>query len=77
MGHVADKRGIKLNLEDAKAVIFGADDSSKYSSFISRKDMIGTEGLENIFEDRRKEGVDYSSFPVTRDIVPSQKLPQV
>lgn len=77
MAHVADKRGIKLDLEDAKAVIFGADDSSKYSSFISRKDMVGTEGLENIFEDRRREGADYASFPVTRDIIPSQKLSRV
>lgn len=77
MVYAADKRRIKLDLEDAKAVIFGADDSSKYSSFISRKDMVGTEGLENIFEDRRREGVDYSSFGITRDIVPSQKRPQV
>lgn len=77
MVRAADKRRIELDLEDAKAVIFGTDDSSKYSSFISRKDMVGVEGLENIFEDRRREGVDYSSFAVTREIVPSQNPPQV
>lgn len=77
MVQATGKRGIKLDLEDAKAVIFGADDDSKYSTFISRKDMAGTESLESIFQDRSREGVDYSSFGITRDVVSPQKSSQV
>ena len=67
MAYAVDKEGIELDLEDVKALVFGTDEDSKYSSFISRKDMAGTE-MSDLFKNQQRERDDCSTFGITRNI---------
>lgn len=53
---LSNKEGIGLDMGDVKGVILGAE---KYSSFISKKDMVATDPQRDIAQ--KRAGVDYSS----------------
>lgn len=63
------REGMKLDLEDAKRLIFGTDEGTQYSSFISRKDMVGNGGFEEgPAGSLKREDIDYSAFGQTRRV---------